>query len=367
MKKAIKYLASAVVLTIAGQGLTSCDDWTDPEALDYNFGTIETAPNYQAYLQDLRNYRSTDHKLVYAWIDATDKTPGGQRDRLTALPDSIDVLVLSTAAEFEPQVLADFRTVREQKGMKAEYLCDYDAWVDKYKAHCENLMVQRDNLTREFNNREDNTDEAVIAEYNEKIAALADPTFEAYLLENLTKELDYVKSCGLDGVMFAFNGKSSLHLEKDELADYNAKQLLFLGVAADWHKRNPKMMYDFLGLPQNVTDKTRLNDFGVLFIRDGFSATNADLFSYYMTMASVAGVPTEKLGMTAAYISSDEAEANVGIFKDGTYALDGLAKWVAVNQVKAVGMLNVQNDYYTPSFTFPHVRGVIQAANPAIK
>jgi hypothetical protein len=372
MKSILKYLSSALIATAFGASFTSCDDWTEPEHVDINYSNVEGAENYQEYLAALRNYRKKDHVKVYAWVYVNENGPLNQSERLTSLPDSIDVIVLSTPSEIHPTVLADMKKVREDKGMKMMYEIDFDAIKASHTTLCESLAKQRSDLDLEFDVliSEAETEEqknALLAELAQKKATLADPAFEDYVLEKLTSSLNYVKSKGLDGVVFAFDGKATTHLTEAEIADYNARQLVFLGAARDWHKRNPEMKYDFMGKPQNISDKELLGEFDMIFIRQGLDATNASLYTYYLSLAAVEGVPAERLGMMTTFTSSDPDDTTTGVFTDGTFALDGFTNWVASAKVACVGIKNVQNDYFYPAFSYPHVRTVIQAANPNIK
>lgn len=372
MNNKIKYFASALMVAAFGSAFTACDDWTEPEHIDINYSTVEDAENYPAYAAALRAYRNTDHVNVYAWVSINENGPVDQSQRLTSLPDSIDVIVLSTPSEIHPTVLSDMKKVREVKGMKVMYQIDFDGIKASHTTLCENLSKERSDLQLEYDAlinaaETDEEKEALAAELAGKLEALTDPVLEDYVLENLTSSLNYVKSKGLDGVLFAFDGKASNHLTASELAEYNAQQLVFLGAARDWHKRNPQLSYDFLGKPQNVTDKEMLNEFNMIFLRQGLDATNVNLYTYYLTLASVEGVPAERLGMMTTYVSADPDDATTGVFSDGSYALDGFANWVVSANVACVGIQNVQNDYFNPTFAYPHVRAIIQAANPNIK
>lgn len=367
MNKNIKYLAMAAVVGLASASLTSCHEWTEPESIDIEYPTAEDDPNYPAYLEDLRAYRATDHRDVYAWVNLSENGPLNESERLTSLPDSIDVLVLSTVGDIHPTVLADFAKVREQKGMKAIYQIDFDAIKAQYVALCEALSKQRSDLSLEYALREDANEPEVQDELAARLEQLADPDFTDYVLEALTKGLNYANNSGLDGVIFAFNGKATNHLTPAELVDYTRQENLFIRAAADWHRRHPEMKYDFLGQPQNISDPELLNQFEHLFIRQGLDATNSSLYSFYYTLATTDNVPTSKLGMMTTFISSDPDDALTGVFTNGTYALQGFAQWVRTAPVTCVGIQNVQNDYFTPEFTYPNVRAVIQAANPSIK
>lgn len=372
MNNKIKYLASAMMVAAFGATFTACDDWTEPEHIDINYGSVDKAENYPAYLESIRKYRESDHKQVYAWVNLNENGPKNQSERLTALPDSIDVIVLSTPTKIHPTVLADMNTVREQKGMKVIYQIDFDALKAKYTTLCENVAKERSDLELEYaaliDAAETEEEKAALAEeLDTKLEAIVAPVIEDFILANLTESLSYAKDNNLDGAMFAFDGKASNHLTAAELAEYKAQQLVFLGAARDWHKRNPELAYDFLGTPQNVSDKELLNEFGMLFLRQGLSATNVNLYTYYLTLAQTEGVPVERLGMMTTYTSNDPDDAATGMFSDGTLALDNFAKWLQSHDVACVGIQNVQNDYFNPQNPFSHVRAVIQAANPNIQ
>lgn len=369
MNNKIKYFASALMVAAFGATFSACDEWNEPEHVDINYSNIEDADNYPAYLEALRAYRKTDHKKVYAWVDLSEDAPANQSERVTSLPDSIDVIVLSTPNEIHPIVLADLIKIREQKGIEVMYQVDFDAAKSKYTTLCEELAAQREALNAKIAALDPEAEdyEAKKAELEAELEAAADPELFDYLLNDMTVSLSYANSKDLDGVMFAFNGKSSNHMTPAEKANYNAQQLVFLGAARDWHKRNPELKYDFLGYPQNVTDTDLLNEFEMLFVRQGLDATNKDLYTYYLTMAQTEGVPAGKLGMMATHVSADPDDNTTGVFSDGSMALDGFAAWLRSANVAGVGVQNVQNDYFDPTFTYPHVRAVIQAANPNIK
>ncbi|MCM1292273.1 MAG: glycoside hydrolase family 18 [Bacteroides sp.] len=369
MNNKIKYFASALMVAALGASFTACDDWTEPEHIDINYSNVEGAENYPAYLEALRAYRKTDHTQVYAWVNLSADGPVNQSERVTSLPDSIDVLVVSTPTEIHPTVLADLNKVRNDKGMKVMYQIDFDAVKAEYTGLCEGLAAQRDAINAKLAALDPTAEdyETAKADLEAQLEAAQDPDLYDYMLNNLTESLNYAADQKLDGVMFAFDGKSSNHMTAAEKAQYNAQQLLFLGAASDWHKRNPEMSYDFLGLPQNISKLELLNEFNMIFIRQGLEATNADLYSYYLTMGSTEGVPTDRLGMMTTYISADPDDATTGVFTDGTYALDGFAKWVAGKGLACIGIQNVQNDYFNPTYAYPHVRAIIQAANPKIK
>ena len=361
----MKYLTSVAIFAVCGAALTSCSDWTEPKSIDVKYGTIEEAENYPAYLESLREYRATDHTQIYAWVDLTEDAPKNQSQRVTSLPDSIDVLVMTATTNLDPVVASDLQKVRQEKGMKVLFDIDFDALKAQHTELCALNAVDREKLEAEFAVK-DLDDPAVKAEYDQKLAALTDPELKDFLIENITSSLDYVKKTSLDGAIFSFDGKSINYLEGSELAEYTENKNLFLGAASDWFKNNPGMMFDYVGKPQNIDNADLLADFNRLFIRQSMNATSVNNFDFiYTSVANVNGVPAEKLGMMTTFISSDENDVKTGYLTNGSYAIDALTTWLTGHKVAAVGVKNVQVDYFTtPSYSYPHVRALIQAANP---
>lgn len=367
MKKSIKYLASAALVAFAAGALVSCSDWTEPESVDLNYGTIDKAENYQAYLASLKAYRASDHKKIYAWFESPADGPVSQAHTLASLPDSIDVVVFENPGVISQQIVKEMAQVNNLKGMEFMYTVDFDALKAQHKSLSEDLAAQRESLTNAYLNNPDKDDEAVTEEYQKQLEALATPDLLDYLFEHCTELLAYAKTNGFHGVMFAFDGKATNHLTAAELKDYAMEVNAFLGVAADWHKRNPQMKFDYLGAPQNIASSSLVNEFDMLFIREGLNATNGNVYGQYLTKALTDGVPADRIGMMTTYTSLDPADGSMGLNSDGSYSLTGCAKWAASNPVAAVGMKKVQNDYYNPGNEYGVVRAAIQTINPSIK
>ncbi|MDE7411064.1 MAG: hypothetical protein K2M94_03400, partial [Paramuribaculum sp.] len=325
MKNNLKYLVSAMLVASSAVAFTSCDDWTEPESIDTRYLTLEDNPEYAEYCAAIRKYRATDHRQVYAWIANPEAGAAGQGQRLTAMPDSVDVIVLEAPGQVSETTLADMATVRERFAQKVMYTIDFDALNSAYALLAEDLAAQRGLLDPEAE------------DYAEKMAALATPDRTDYVLDNLTKQLSYVKTTGFDGVIFAFDGKATNHLTESELAEYNALKLLCLGSASDWHNRFPAMKYDYIGIPQYLAGTPYVDEFGTLFIREGASATNGDIFQYLYNMACDEGVPAEKIGMLVS--NTTPADSDAGVLSDKSLAIDALTKWVGSSPVHSVGVL----------------------------
>lgn len=357
MKRIFRYITSAMAVAALGITLTACDDWTDTESIDLNYGTTDTADPeaYAKYTANLRAYRQLPHTLVYAWVDNAAAGFGSQAHRLTALPDSIDVIVLQNVTNLTDQMMEDMKQVREVKGMQIIYCIDYAAIKADWTLKCEELAAKRLAFVSE------NGDEAEIP------AELQDPDFKEFMTQAWSDQLAYFNAGGFDGLMAAFDGKGTTYMSEEEKQEYYAQANLFMGIMNDWHKRNPGKVIDYFGTPEYTTDMAVAADFRTMFISATATATSANQLSLYLEGAKTT-VAVEKLG-AAAYIHAIDTDADpkTGFYADGTAAIDGLTGWAPSHHLGAVGVFNIANDYYLTAGQYSSVRKLIQAVNPVIK
>ncbi len=357
MKRVLKYISSAVAVVALGVSVTACDDWTDPKSIDLDYGTIESADPaaYGKYLANLRAYRAKPHKKIYAWFNNADKAIGSQGDRISALPDSIDVVVLTSPESITNQMVDEIAKVQKEKGMQVLISVGFNDIQSEYTALCEELAEQR----IAFEGNPDNEGLDIPAE-------LLDPTFAEFAAGAFSKKLAYL-TLGVDGVMTGFDGKWTVHLTPSQLAEYNAKANAYLGVLADFYARNKGVMFDFIGKPQNITDYPVLADFRMIMLSESQAAQDVNMYTFYYS--GVQGIVDDaKLGLVADYRAIDTNEdGKTGFFSDGSLAIDGLARWTAAHNVGAAGVRNVQNDYYVSHGNYDAIRRFIQIINPAAK
>lgn len=347
MKSRLKnrIISSAICLTTVLMG-AACSDWTEVESVGVNNPNIaEQNPElYAQYLENLRAYKNSDHRVVYAWFDNSVKTPFSRAHHLTELPDSIDVVALmhpSNLAEYE---LKEMEIIRKDKGTKIITTIDFDAIKLEY-----DLMVA------------------------DKLAE--DPTYIPELFLDVLKNrvrglfLD-VDQYGYDGISIGFKGKGTLHLTGQELEEYTNNGNLFIGMMKDWHERRKEKMIVFEGKPQNLLDKSILTDCK-LIILPSEDATNKDLFTYNVEMAKAAGVPTDRFAVSISTTSLDETDTKTGYLTDKSRALTSAAQWsVSAHSsftVSGLGIYNVSNDYFNTSLVYKYTRDAITTLNPSIK
>lgn len=337
-----------------GITMTACDDWTEPKSVDLNYGTIETAnpEAYANYLKNLRAYRGTDHKKVYAWFDNSGTAFGSQADRLSAIPDSVDVVVIKHPEAVTNQMIDEMYVARVDKGQQFGYCVDMDEIKADWTALCEQLAADR--LAFEAAN----PDTPVPSQ-------LQDPTFVDYMAKAAGEKLALYNVVGFDCIMAGFAGKPTNHLTPAELAVYVQQSTAFLGIIEDWTSRHPEVKLDIIGRPQNIPS-TLLSKVRMAFLSDALNATNVDMYSYYLTLAGNA-LPMSQLGVLAPLPMSDGSDDKVGYFPNGTLCVAGMGEWAAAHAIGAVGVTNTAQDYYLTQGKYTNVRELIQTVNPAAK
>lgn len=336
MNNKIKYFASALMVAAFGASFTACDDWTEPESVDIVYNTPAQADPaaYAKYLENIRQYRNSDHKLAYVWFE----NPGANLDyntraqRIDALPDSVDFVVFNNPVELASSTLSEMSKVREEKGMKFTYVVDYDAIKLAYLDH-QALSTEEEPYSVEFLD---------------------------FLTDSTATALSFAKN--FDGVILRYNGKATNHMTPAELVEYKNNENMFIGIMSDWHARNPELTIDFLGKPQNVANKALLNDCNVLFLSESQTANSTYGYGMAVAQASVDGVPTDRFGVITTF--TDPADEKVGYMADGTLCVTSMANWANGENVKAAGFTNIVYDFYSLPKPYSVISEAIQLLNP---
>ncbi len=72
--------------------------------------------------------------MVFGWFDNSASTPAGQSDRLTALPDSLDAVVLMQPALLDSWEVEEMHRIQQEKGTKVLYTIDYASILSDWEA-----------------------------------------------------------------------------------------------------------------------------------------------------------------------------------------------------------------------------------------
>lgn len=335
MKNIIK---PAIGLCVAASFvLASC---TDVESLDIKRPSAqEQNPEaYAKYLNNLRDYKNAEHKMVYAWFDNSVKAPVSPAHHITNVPDSIDVIAMMTPelADFEK---ADIETVH-QKGTRVVYTISYD-----------DIKAAYDELTEE--------------------ATEAPEAFDIYLKKEVEKMLGYAPS--YDGVIAKYIGQNPEFMADDAKAEYKKNQDVFLNAISTWKNANKDKSLTWMGKPQNLITRTILGDCNHIIL-DTNGVNDANQIRLLVSQALVdATVPSDNLIFAVSATSADASNKEIGYWGTGdsaVRALSEVAYWVTIDDTQAytkagIAIANVQNDYYATGGTFAYVKEAINMMNPS--
>lgn len=111
MKGLKSILFAAAALVAIPMAVTSCSDWTEPEAEDFYHGPTES------YHQNLKEYFKSPHKVMFGWFGSW--TASAKSNSLIGLPDSTDFVSLWLCwGNLTPEQQADLKAFQD-RGSKA--------------------------------------------------------------------------------------------------------------------------------------------------------------------------------------------------------------------------------------------------------
>lgn len=344
-KNIINKIVLSTISLIMSFTFIACSDWTDTESIDIDSPQVEhqNPALYKKYLENLRKYKESDHKVIYTWLDNSSKTPTSQALLMNTLPDSIDYIVLNQAENLANWEIQEMQKVRK-KSTKVLAIVDFDAIKLEY-----DLEMQ------------EKTDEE---------ASSNEPSFIGVLTDKVNNTLTAVKTYNFDGLMISYKGKSIIHMTEEEKEEYLANENTFMSLVLEWRKNNPEKLFTFMGNPQNVVYDLSFDSFKHIIVPTT-DALNGSGLTYKVTLALTEGIPTDRIIVTADMTSLDQADIKTGYWSDGSKAIISTSQWAlstheSFNSV-GVGFYNIGNDYYNPEFTFPTIREAISILNPSFK
>lgn len=335
--------------------LTACSDWREVESVAINEAGIakQNPALYAEYLENLRSYKESRHKVVITWFDNSNKVPMSRADHTGVLPDSIDIVSLlhpENPAQFE---LDEMEKVRNEKGTKFVYDMNFEA----IKLIYETMVADMEANTP--------------AEGEEQASQPGVPTFVEFLVDTVNQILPLARKYNYDGIILGYRGKNILYMDEAEKQLYTAYEKAFIGIAEDWHERNKDKMILFEGYPQNLLNKSVLEKSRYIIIPSA-EAGNSSKLTYNIMTANVEGVPSDRYIVSVETVSLDKEDVRTGYWADGvTRAVTGASRWVTSNHdgysVAGLGIKNVNNDYFNIARIYPYTRDAISMMNPSPK
>lgn len=337
MKNRMKNIFIVASCFAAATCFSACDDWTEVENVTINTPGVEelNPEQYAKYLQNLVEYKNSDHKVVYAWFDNSEKTPFSRGQHISDAPDSLDVISLMYPAELAEFEQTDMQTVRA-KGTKVVYTISFD-------------KIQK--------------------EFAEKVKEGTESgTFDAYLSAELTKQVGYADA--FDGIIAGYKGTSPVYMSAAQKAEAKKLQDAFFSAISAWKSSNADKMLTFQGYPENLIEQSVLSDCRHIILATDDVEDDAQLSVVARLAMAASNVPTDRFVIAVSTVSMDAADKKTGYY--GTdRALAEAAYWTteASGDYTRAGLAvyNVQNDYYNAGNAYQYVKEAINIMNPAPK
>lgn len=121
-----KLIKMGFALVVSSFMLVACDDWTDPENVDFNASTpdLQNPELYARYTASLRAYKQSPHFMMFGRLMNVTGEKTSEKDYLRSLPDSLDVVTLVNADNFSAFDSEDMSQIQQEKGTKVLYGID---------------------------------------------------------------------------------------------------------------------------------------------------------------------------------------------------------------------------------------------------
>lgn len=350
MKKTIYNLCSVVFL-VGALFAVSCDDWTENEKIgvkDPAFG--ENDPElYARYLASLRAYKAGEHCRTIVWFDNSLKQPASRGGFFSDVPDSVDVVALMDAGRLTASEAEQVAALRE-KGTRVIGAVDCSALYAVWEAARENAAQQEEGDGGE--------------------QAPADG-FAPWLGEQLAARMADIEADALDGLTVCYEPRSTVFMTEEERQLQAGREAVVVEALKRWTEQHPDKLLLFEGNPQNLTDKSVLEDCDWLVVRCLTAATVYDFGTLARRMCDT-GVPTDRFVWLVSAVKPASTDSGYVTDASGASvrAVGALAEWMLLPgevDKNGIGIMNVQYDYFNSSMIYRYTKEAIDMLNPSPK
>lgn len=311
---------------------TSCSKWTQPQNLDFRHKTPEELDPavYENYLSGIREYKKTEHKLMFVTMKGSADHPSSQNQHLMAMPDSADFVIVDINDALHSTLTAEIPQIRERKGTEALLFVDYarihTAW---------GLLEDK------------RADEGKPAGTPEEAAQ--------FFKEQTQKQLDRCGEYGFHGLVASFVGNTATEYAK-------ASHEAFIATIKAYCTANPQLKAVFRGSARNVVDTDFLKICSHVIIVAGEEKKLTPLVGRILGRTPA----NNNVVMELTVPTVSEPEQKGASLSEG-------AAWV-LSEVenktfKACGLAagNAYDDYFNKNYPFCNVRKAISQMNPSQK
>lgn len=333
--------------TTAGFG--SCSDWTESESLPIKDPTIESVnPElYAQYIASLKEYKQSEHKVVYVTFDNSNKTPGTRGEHISIVPDSVDIISLASPDNLTKIELEDIDKARS-KGTKIVYTISFEQIEAAYAATTPAPAAQEGG-------------EGEVPEVSD---------FDKFLTAQLGIALQLSDTYNYDGVTISYMGRSMQTMTEAQKAAYIASQTIVTDKMTKWAESHKSKMLIYEGYPNNLVNRSMLTlcSYTIIPTQD---IKNTFGMNQRVLQSLAEGVPNHNIILSTVPFSLDPEDTDTGYFSDMTSAMHSTAYWIVINDTKytkaGLAIYGVQTDYYNRTSVYKYTRGAINIMNPSAK
>lgn len=325
--------------------VSSCNDWTQTEGLDFSRPTPEQQDpaKHQSYLKSLRDYKLRNYDeqtgaegykypVMMITVAGVSKAPGLQNQHLTAMPDSVDYICMTNAVDLHPTVVREISKVYATKGTRTLCVVDYTIIDEAWK-----LMQEE-------------KEEAGLADDGGTEAA----DFAAYCKEQTLLQLSCCDQYGFAGIEISYLGKTTTDVER-------SGQLAFMECVTEWRQTHGEKLMFFRGYTRNLLDNSILADCDYIVLLAGTSSSASQL-TIYVKRQLGEGVPADRFIMEVA-IPTLADPTQVGA------TAKVAAQWTLLPETdfskQGVAVSNAQDDYYRIDMIYRNIRQAMAILSPA--
>lgn len=326
--------------------LVSCSEWTETENKDYLPQIRQDNPAYLAALRDFKADES-GHKVMMMTVQGTSARPNRQNQHPTAMPDSVDYLLMTDVDDLHPVIAAEIAEVRSTKGTRSLNVVDYTTILNAWNALKE--------AAADTEHEGDYTDEK----------------FPAYCKAQTETQLSDCNRYGFDGIVVSYTtnpqeeiagGQSAFMACVKTWRESNPDLLLFTRAAYLPNLLNPELLPDskFIILVADESRKTasELTLWARNHLKDTMEKFGEEEFckfsDRFVMEASVPSLETgEQTGasvqVAAAWVVDPKKDPKVDYDKVGLCVLDAVSDYFNnltnyKNICEAISILNPEND-----------------------
>ncbi|MCD8072219.1 MAG: glycoside hydrolase family 18, partial [Alistipes sp.] len=316
MKRYLKFITIIPALLLAA-AITSCSDWKEKQPLDLEFDRIqdESSETYQAYLANLRHYKTTDHGMMLGWFDNSQgKTQYISRgNHLTSAPDSMDVIILLSPDDLDATIISEMKKIKEQKGI-----------LTLYEIDC--LSADRTILR------------TIDQEVREEITTDEDARYLELFEEWFKSQTALLSKYDYDGLCLYYNGYTLTEIITPDIYEKMEKvqDIIFDNLSSVYTGNTDKLFF-YEGFAQNVLEassRLAMFDYYVLRMTESDNTGAADVLIDQMLKNS--GVPRRPVIPMVQPFSLDN-DGKTGVFFDRDHnarsAVTEMAYWEPENPV----------------------------------